>query len=559
MGAETAGPQSYDDLDPQQPPRVGSNVTPAIIQNIRRILNMLPTDHMDFAQYEVIHEVMTKASPPLPGQPRVPLRIVLLGAPGTGKTYTMMKAEQAVGRYPFLMTAPTGSAAGNLHGKTTHNTFGMNPMSRDNNPGSTRPLTVLGANNLPTRLAELTHNFVVEDRVVVIDEISLLGALQFAHINNRCQEIGSDISMRQSIMGGWHMILAGDWFQIDAVGTTLPKFIYKWLIKPDSIKSPQDDLLVQAAEAFVQFRRLKLIQQNRARGDVEHTQRIETMANYATAHPVTPAIVNYLKSIPLVADDILHPSGGWVKTSTILTPINTERCHFNNYLASLFAVVEKKVCIKWALKMNAGPLVSDADMRELCDKYAELNGIFVQGAPCTFTQNISPEKGLSNGGQAHMHSLIFDEHHAQYQETMRIINAAPPGSTVFVPLAPSYILVELTPHPQVHLSDREKIPAHVAVPQPGRVLVPVNLKTSQPKKETVSVATVQGRLFRDLTYEVSVVELLFACTFDKCQGKTLNKVVLCLHKNDTTKSANLEHLHVAFSRVTTGVVLTTNS
>jgi hypothetical protein len=44
------------------------------------------------------------------------------------------------------------------------------------------------------------------------------------------------------------------------------------------------------------------------------------------------------------------------------------------------------------------------------------------------------------------------------------------------------------------------------------------------------------------------VELLFSCTYDKAQGKTMEKVILSLNQNKF-KSANLSHLYVGFTRV----------
>ena len=47
---------------------------------------------------------------------------------------------------------------------------------------------------------------------------------------------------------------------------------------------------------------------------------------------------------------------------------------------------------------------------------------------------------------------------------------------------------------------------------------------------------------------------MFACTFDKAQGKTLKYVVMCLH-NNPWKMALLSHLYTALSRVVEGLCL----
>ena len=68
---------------------------------------------------------------------------------------------------------------------------------------------------------------------------------------------------------------------------------------------------------------------------------------------------------------------------------------------------------------------------------------------------------------------------------------------------------------------------------------------------TLDVVTVGDKVVKNYAWYVSAVELLFACTFEKAQGKTLSRVIMCLHQNPW-RSAQLAHFYVAFTRVTTG-------
>ena len=75
--------------------------------------------------------------------------------------------------------------------------------------------------------------------------------------------------------------------------------------------------------------------------------------------------------------------------------------------------------------------------------------------------------------------------------------------------------------------------------------------TACKKTDTLNVATVGQRLIKNITYSLCAVELMFACTFDKCQGKTLAYIIMCLHCNPW-KMAQLSHLYTALSRVMKG-------
>ena len=91
----------------------------------------------------------------------------------------------------------------------------------------------------------------------------------------------------------------------------------------------------------------------------------------------------------------------------------------------------------------------------------------------------------------------------------------------------------------------------VAFPN-GEPYVCVAIQNSGGKKRDVlKFAIVGQKLIKNISFTLCSVELMFACTFDKCQGKTLTYVIICLH-NNPWKMAELSHIYTAFSRVKEG-------
>jgi hypothetical protein len=148
-----------------------------------------------------------------------------------------------------------------------------------------------------------------------------------------------------------------------------------------------------------------------------------------------------------------------------------------------------------------------------------------------------------------MHSLVFDEHDPLYQETLNLIAQAPAGTTVRIQIRPKYIIVEYQPQHGFTLSEEEKIP-NIQPLNDGFVCVPIPNNNTSINKLASALVGDNGH-YQNISYYISSVELLFACTFEKAQGKTLRRVLLFIHWNPW-KQATLPQLYVAFTRVTSG-------
>ena len=347
----------------------------------------------------------------------------------------------------------------------------------------------------------------------------------------------------------------GDYNQIPAIGENIIKWIFKVLIQQSEIKSPNDDLMVEAVNIFKTFKRMKLTVQQRAQSDPEHTERIRAMSDYSITNPVNQEFINYLKTKKLTIEDTSDPNSPWVTESVCLTTSNIERATINDYRSKLFAIVKSEICVIWPLNTPGGQSasLSTSDLNEIRNRYPETNGYFVRGAPAVLTENLNPEKGLSNGTIVIMNSLVFDKSDEElYEETMNLLNSAVPGSTVYISQAPSHIIIEYKPKHVIKIIPAEQLPSDVASPMTENyICVAIGNVNDKPRKSSIIVGE---KIFPNYSVYDAAVEPLFAVTYDKSQGKTLQYVILCLHKNSGF-SASLAKMFVGFTRVTNSIFL----
>ena len=143
----------------------------------------------------------------------LPFYIFLSGGAGVGKSVLTRSIYQSLLKFfnhlrhenpdscKVLMCAPTGKAAHNIGGKTIHSAFCI-PA----NQGFTfKPLDMQQLNTMRSRFHDL--------KIVIIDEISMVGRSMFNYINLRLQEIMGNTRP----FGNVSILAVGDLFQLQPV------------------------------------------------------------------------------------------------------------------------------------------------------------------------------------------------------------------------------------------------------------------------------------------------------------------------------------------------------
>lgn len=538
MDASSAVPESIPAAT------VASGVPPDVINALQRLMGFGPNDRLDDEQWKFIHQCHQAF---LNG---TTLRLFLQGGPGTGKTHVVNLVQRLTDK-PFLCSAFSGSAASNFPGGSTiSNLLGLNLFNPDRQLSSATRLSALGANNQLAKRNRLYRVYIAQAGVGVIDEISFLGATALTHYSNRLKDVQESPTKRVEPFADCNMIVLGDFDQLLPIGgVSIPTAIFNFLIVPNRLRTAQD-LDGEGAVLFMAFRRIKLKKQNRAILDVNHTARMAAMCDYSIKHPVTIELIAYLNSILLRPGDVADPASPWNTESTWLTASNVERCMINFTRCNVYAKREREVLFRWPLQPlpDFVAVFTDEELLQVQDAHPEISGYFCRGAPCVLLDNVKPEKSLSNGTQCHMHSLIFDEANPLYDQCMRLINGAPPGECVDLPIAPKYIVVEIEPKHGFVFPENQRLPLHVARPaNPANICIAV-LNPSPKTGDDIKCISIGDRVVQLYRFKKSSVELMFACTFEKSQGKTLKYVILCLHENPWN-TATWRHVFVGLSRV----------
>ena len=140
-----------------------------------------------------------------------PLNLFVTGGAGVGKSVLIKAIYQSLHRYlcsihgqdpeniRILISAATGKAAYNVKGVTIHQAFSILPNQSHKN------LTSEKLNSLQVKYRDL--------KVVIIDEISLVGNTMLQSTNARLQEIKKNTKP----FGGVHMLVLGDLYQLRPV------------------------------------------------------------------------------------------------------------------------------------------------------------------------------------------------------------------------------------------------------------------------------------------------------------------------------------------------------
>lgn len=134
--------------------------------------------------------------------------VFLTGPAGSGKTYLLnqfIKYLKSQGK-SVAITASTGIAATHMDGRTVHSWSGM---------GIRGALTEYDLKKI-ARNAK-TKNRVSRTKVLIIDEISMLGAIQLENVDKICRRFKEPFLP----FGGMQVVLCGDFFQLPPVNRYL--------------------------------------------------------------------------------------------------------------------------------------------------------------------------------------------------------------------------------------------------------------------------------------------------------------------------------------------------
>ncbi|KAI8483360.1 hypothetical protein Bbelb_389640 [Branchiostoma belcheri] len=405
----------------------------------------------------------------------IPQYMLFLSGPGgVGKSHviklirylTMSLLIPHSGQYfqpnelPLLLTAFTGTAAFGIQGMTLHSALGFACGPRKDNeylPPSCEKLQALRSH-----LGKL--------KLLVIDEVSMVGADLLYHIHRRLQDI-SDQSTPESIFGGVSILAVGDLFQLQPVGQS-----HVFGLPSDSYARLYGSLWQE------NFEMMELTENMRQRDDQDFAallQRVRT-GDFTTQD------MDLLRTRVIHKDDTNYP----VNALHIFKTNKDVDEHNEQQLLTLGAQVYNIRAIDRKKDLGTG-LVDIVFSSKPSDTggLRELVSVAV-GARVMVTLNIDVSDGLSNG--------VFGT-------VAGIDNAGKDVRTIMVRFDNENVGRQAVANSQFKRSF------------PG--VVPIT-------RQTVHFYTGRGRRSVQAERSQFPLSLAWGCTIHKVQGKTLDKVVM---------------------------------
>jgi ATP-dependent DNA helicase PIF1 len=438
----------------------------------------------------------------------------ITGGPGTGKSFFARQLNFALFREKtgktMLNTATTGVAASLLFEGSTLNSALFIPANISNQ---------LVPNGCLKRLPDAKRIELVERffrnsiDILLIDEVSMLTAENLAFTDDRLCEICSNHDVP---FGGKSIILMGDFFQLEPVGTAL------YSKRKEKTLMCRERIIDRGLTLFQSlFKNFEIRTQHRS-VDLAHTSKLENLRNqYRFPNQLFPS-VNILEGLK-----ILRPIDKEnFQDATILVCSNAERNVLNLICLKNFARRFNQPILRWKkILLHGNQMVDteDAEMTRLYNEEVFLWEYFVPGASAVMTGNLNPGIGLANGTPVKMHSLTFATD-IDLDEIRRDIEAQF-SEDVFVTIPAPYS-VNVTP-----LSDLDEI-------------VPILW--------TISDKEIKAKGTKKLRMRIHPLQLNYATTFHKAQGMTLSKIIIDINNRNNFKNLgklSWNGLFVALSRV----------
>ena len=323
------------------------------------------------------------------GKPVNPCRVFLSGPGGVGKSHVIRLIQSDTWRLIkqsgtvepddvlVLLTAPTGVAAFNINGMTLHSAF---LLGRSRYSGF-QPLSTEKVNTLRTKLSKLV--------LLIIDEVSMIGADMLLEIHKRLQQIKAVLP--DVMFGGVSILAVGDLYQLPPV--CQPMLFSK-------VNDSYAQLYKSGSLWQNEFEIVELDEIMRQRGD----STFASLLCRVRTDTCTEEDIVVLKSREIKHDNPEYPSEA-LHVYRLNADVDERNEYMLNRLASTNTVYEIKA------KDAVTGQTKHIDLTSLSNKRTETGGLHGMlkktcGAKVMLTTNVDVSDGLVNGARGELPTLL---------------------------------------------------------------------------------------------------------------------------------------------------------
>ena len=494
--------------------------------------------------------------------------VMLHGSAGTGKSAaikTILRKADSLG-LKVLRTSFNAINAVAIQGKTASSMFSIYGKHANNNEELTN---------------KAYHSLLAEAKdavLIVLDEVSTVAPHVLARISDTlCQVFNCS-----DPFGGLPIILAGDLSQMAPVkAKTLTESIMdiaavsKNEKKPSreskkkkkdnqeetlrSVLLPEKNGVIYAENRYAQghpysvgsklFTQTKWFELSKIERSVDPVHTNLVTGIYKNGRLSSMDLKGYKHLSP---SDFDSPDSPWL-TASIIVSTNRERFSLTHEAAVRFARAKGKLVFRWMTNFSkwegAPEDISGAVYEDPC-----FYEYFVSGAAGFITDRICAETNLVNGIPCTYDSFVLEN---QYDQDLvaHMLSHGSPGDIVTLSEAPLSLNVEIHPFTKdkdLFTDFHRDYFRFKSIGEGSKIIIPIVQGTN---KQTENVLVHGGSTFscsRMTVKNYFPVELAFAITVNKAQGRTIENVILALSKKPLSVcNMGLKELYVALSRVRT--------
>ena len=259
-----------------------------------------------------------------------------------------------------------------------------------------------------------------------------------------------------------------------------------------------------------------------------HTDNIKQLTTMdSTVFPFTSKLMSHYP--PINAEDI-KSDHLWKQAPIIV--VNNEVRHAINYARLVAYAKEHKTCIlSWRSPLSSqketeyARHLTPVEIERLYLSHRALTGYFCPGVTSYVIDNINTDKGIVNGAHCTQHSITLSTNTPEEKEyhasLLQRIAAAEPGEVIMLDCCPVSINVEIT-----H-ADLTKYSKHDTL-VPNKAVVPIPM-VAYTRYEIIKAHETFHQDITRISYKSVGLELGFAITFQKTQGRTIERLILDLN------------------------------